>query len=62
MSQNPRCQCWVAQLSPPLCFATRRGAHALDCPVYRPSLDHVDALKDKELRERFERVKNGNDP
>lgn len=48
---NPRCRCYVRDLPPEESFAIRDGAHAVDCPVYRPSGDPVDRVKDAHIRE-----------
>ncbi len=48
------CNCWVAHESEEIRFGIRFGAHALDCPTYRPSLDPVDEAEDNELRDRME--------
>lgn len=54
-SPVPGCDCWVARQPLLVQFGTRRGAHGLACPLYRPSRDPVDRCKDVELRERMER-------
>ena len=48
----PTCDCWVASQSEQDRFCIRYGAHDPACPVYRVSLDPVDAANDQELRER----------
>lgn len=45
-----RCTCYVKDLPEPDRFPLHNGAHSLDCPVYRESLDPVDALHDREAR------------
>ena len=47
------CTCYVGSLSDEARFSIHYGAHALDCPVYRPSLDPVDAMHDQDLRSRY---------
>lgn len=44
------CNCYVARLSAEAQFTLRYGAHSLNCPVYRPSLDPVDQLHDSDWR------------
>ena len=48
-----KCQSYAAALDYLTRFGLRRGAHALDCPVYRPSLDPVDAAQDQETRTHY---------
>ena len=48
------CTCWVSKESAEMRFGIRWGAHSLQCPQYRVSLDPVDALNDAELRLRME--------
>ena len=50
--QSP-CRCYVYELDKLTQFGLRRGAHALECPVYRPSLDPVDAANDQETRTHY---------
>ena len=45
-----RCSCWVSYEPEEVRFSIRYGAHHLDCPVYRPSGDPLDNLRDAELR------------
>ena len=47
---QPECRCYVRRLTEEARFSLRYGAHALTCPVYRPSLDPVDRRADEELR------------
>ncbi len=47
-----RCTCWVADQSPEARFGIRYGAHSMDCPLWRESLDPVDQANDEELRQR----------
>ena len=47
------CRCYAAALDPEDRFGLRRGAHALDCPIYRPSLDPVDAAQDQKTRTHY---------
>jgi hypothetical protein len=47
------CRCYAAALDQLTRFGLRRGAHALDCPIYRPSLDPVDAANDQETRDHY---------
>ena len=49
----PSCRCYAAALDQLTRFGLRRGAHALDCPVYRPSLDPVDAAQDQKTRTHY---------
>ncbi len=51
-----QCTCYVAALPPVDRFAIRYGAHALLCPVFRPSLDPVDRINDDRLAARLEQV------
>ena len=57
------CKCYVRGLSPEVQFCLRWGAHSTYCPIYRPSLDPVDRIKDEAFRrdhEHFgERLLNG---
>lgn len=53
-TQTTRCACWVSRQEPVIRFQVRRGAHGLACPVYRASLDPVDAANDAALRRRME--------
>lgn len=50
MSNPSLCRCYVQLLPRHHQFQLRWGAHALDCPAYRPSLDPVDDEKDTEVR------------
>lgn len=47
-----QCNCWVRNVPEPECWSLHNGAHELDCPVFRVSLDPVDAMHDAEVRER----------
>ena len=47
------CRCYAAALDPVTRFGLRRGAHDPACPVYRPSLDPVDAAQDQETRDHY---------
>lgn len=47
------CRCYVRSLPEQYQFELRWGAHALDCPAYRPSADPVDNAKDAEVRRAF---------
>ena len=47
------CDCWVKDRPAEHQFEIRRGAHGLDCPFYRQSLDPVDAQYDAEMRQHF---------
>jgi hypothetical protein len=49
----PSCRCYAAALDKETQFGLHRGAHALDCPMYRPSLDPVDAAQDQEARDHY---------
>ena len=48
------CTCWVKFQDHEMRYTVRYGAHNPTCPVYRPSLDPVDNVKDAELRLRYE--------
>jgi hypothetical protein len=50
---RPKCNCPVAHLPECTRWSLHYGAHALDCPVYSPSLDPVDAMHDARLRRLF---------
>jgi hypothetical protein len=47
---NPTCTCYVLGLSAEAQFSLHYGAHALDCPTYRPSRDPVDRCNDDRYR------------
>jgi len=47
------CRCYVAALDYLTRFGLRRGAHAQDCPIYRPSRDPVDAAQDQKTRTHY---------
>ena len=49
----PSCRCYAAALDPVTRFGLHRGAHDPACPVYRPSLDPVDAAQDQETRDHY---------
>lgn len=49
-----KCQCWVSKLTDEERFSVRYGAHNPQCPVFRPSLDPVDALNDVGVRPKYE--------
>jgi hypothetical protein len=44
------CTCYVAELDAETQFGLRWGAHALECPRYRRSLDPVDDANDQDYR------------
>ena len=44
------CTCYVADLDAETQFGLRWGAHGLECPRYRRSLDPVDDANDQEFR------------
>ena len=44
------CTCYVADLDAEAQFGLRWGAHGLECPRYRRSLDPVDDANDQEFR------------
>lgn len=44
------CDCWVSGHPAETTYSIRRGAHNPECPVFRPSLDPVDAYHDAGLR------------
>lgn len=44
------CRCYVKKLPREFQFQLRWGAHALDCPIYRPSMDPVDNQQDIDAR------------
>lgn len=46
------CNCYVRGLSPEIQFVVRYGSHDYTCPVYRPSLDPVDAVADSAFRQK----------
>jgi hypothetical protein len=48
------CDCWVKDEPEAGRFELRNGAHNPTCPVYRVSLDPVDALKDADIRRRYD--------
>ena len=48
------CNCWVKDEPEPECWSLRNGAHNPTCPVYRVSRDPVDALKDADIRDRYD--------
>jgi hypothetical protein len=54
MDTQQDCLCWVRHQTVEARFGIRYGAHATNCPLYRPSLDPVDRLHDSELRQRFD--------
>ena len=45
-----QCICWVSRADDETRYTARRGAHNYFCPVYGPSRDPVDALKDMDLK------------
>ena len=49
------CKCYVRGLSPEVQFCLRWGAHSTHCPIYRPSGDPVDRIKDETYRREHER-------
>jgi len=51
MTDN-RCTCYVQGLPSETRFALRRGAHAETCPIYRRSVDPLDAVHDAAFRNR----------
>ncbi len=44
------CTCWVSKQPEDVRFGLRRGAHAVGCLEYRPSLDPVDKMEDANTR------------
>ena len=44
------CTCYVAELDAETQFGLRWGAHGLECPRYRRSLDPVDDANDQDYR------------
>ncbi len=54
IDQTKPCNCWVASVPLEKSFGIRNGAHNPECPVFRPSLDPVDAVNDAKLRLREE--------
>ena len=48
------CSCWVKDQPDEERYSIRYGAHHLDCPVYRPSGDPLDNLRDAQLRMQVE--------
>ena len=58
-SRLASCRCYVGGLPSDMQFELRWGAHALDCPVYRPSRDPVDNAKDAEVRAALLKDKKG---
>ena len=48
------CDCWVSERTEEEQFGIRFGAHNPTCPMFRPSLDPVDAVHDAELRRYYE--------
>ena len=44
------CNCWVSKATEEVQVCTRWGAHNPQCPVYSPSLDPVDQIKDNHQR------------
>ena len=54
MTLLERCECYVRELAPSEAFELRLGAHALDCPAYRTSLDTFDREADAMYRERLQ--------
>ena len=49
------CTCWVRTTPPETQFGLRYGAHSLDCPRYRQSLDPCDRYDDAQIRDQGER-------
>lgn len=49
---GPVCSCYVGRMTAEQRFGVRRGAHALSCAVYVPSMDPVDRENDADLRKR----------
>ena len=45
-----QCTCWVRSASREVQYTVRWGAHNLECPLYRESMDPVDKANDEELR------------
>jgi hypothetical protein len=50
MATQTVCTCYVQHLTEEERFTLRYGAHEIECPVYRESLDPVDKLKDDDAR------------
>ena len=54
MDQEPigavECSCWVKDRPDEERFSLRYGAHNPGCPVFRPSYDPLDNLRDAQLR------------
>ena len=50
------CTCYVQRLSDMQQFSLHWGAHSLTCPLYRRSLDPVDAEHDREIRQYYEHI------
>lgn len=49
-SEPNGCTCYVADLDAEAQFCLRWGAHGLECPRYRRSLDPVDDANDQDYR------------
>ena len=49
--EKDNCNCYVSKLSDYKQFVIRYGAHDPNCPVYRPSRDPIDQLKDGYTRQ-----------
>ena len=49
------CRCYVLKLPLEVALTLHWGAHEIECPTYRPSLDPVDRANDEEFRARHER-------
>ena len=56
LSSLVNCNCYAKTLDPVVQFGMHFGAHGLDCPVFRPSRDAVDAKWDIEFRTKYQRV------
>lgn len=50
MARSSACDCYVSRLTLAQAFGIRYGAHAANCPVYRPSGDPVDHANDRQRR------------
>jgi hypothetical protein len=54
MATKSGCSCWVSRYPVEETYSIRNGAHNPECPVFRPSVDPVDALHDAQIRVREE--------
>ena len=48
------CSCWVKDRPDEERFSLRYGAHNPGCPMFRPSCDPLDNLRDAQLRMQHE--------